>query len=121
MHSFGSFNTILASAKAVIDLNEDINHEKFASIASIGEIAIKVSIGKLDITLPFDQLLENLVYGNGFEILPITFEHTVSVSDLLFHHKDPFDRLLIAQSLTENMPILSIETSFDAYGVQRNW
>lgn len=104
-----------------IALIENPDNEKYLSIASLWEMAIKVSTGKLELTRSFDRLVPELVYGNGFELLPIAFAHTVRVSALEFHHKDPFDRLLVAQGLAENMPILSADSILDAYNVTRLW
>lgn len=69
---------------------------KFLSMASVWEMAIKHSIGKLSLTQPFDQFLSEQIGRNGFRLLPITFEHVVQVSSLPLHHRDPFDRLIIA-------------------------
>ena len=94
---------------------------KFVSIASVWEIAIKVSMGKLQLSAPIDMFISALFRRNGFLLLPVRVEHTLKVASLPFHHKDPFDRILIAQSLVEPMPIASIDAIFDAYGVERRW
>lgn len=104
-----------------IDLVENPDNEKYVSMASLWEMAIKVSIGKLELTRPFERLLPELIYGNGFELLPINVAHTAAVSAMPFHHKDPFDRLLVAQSLVEGIPILSADAVLDAYEVTRLW
>ena len=65
--------------------------------------------------------MPELVYGNGFEVLRIEPTHLVEVSRLAFHHKDPFDRLLIAQSLVEEMPIISVDATLDDYDIERLW
>ncbi len=90
------------------------------SIASLWEMAIKISLGKLEIKYPFEQILPQ-IYENGFEILPITFEHISVISELEFHHKDPFDRLIIAQAMAERMMIISKDKLFDHYRVTRLW
>ena len=61
------------------------------------------------------------IFTNTFEILPITIAHTATIINLPFHHKDPFDRLLIAQAIVENIPIISIDGIFDSYPVYRVW
>jgi len=104
-----------------ISLIEDSNHEKYVSVASLWEMAIKVSTGKLALKRPFHDIKLELIDGNGFQLLPIDFAHTVTVSTLPFHHKDPFDRLLVAQSLTDDVAIVSMDTVFDSYGVRRLW
>jgi PIN domain nuclease of toxin-antitoxin system len=90
------------------------------SVATLWEIAIKISIGKLELGKPFDNVLE-YIEENGIEVLPIRFAHTREVRRLRFHHRDPFDRMLIAQTRVEAMTIVSSETVFDKYGVKRIW
>ena len=87
------------------------------SAASLWEIAIKVSLGKLD--APED--LPDRVQDLGFELLPITPEHVWRVRQLPFHHRDPFDRLLIAQAQEQRLPIVTADPAFDAYDVAVVW
>lgn len=96
-------------------LIEDEKNRKFISVASLWEIAIKSSIGKLNLSAPFDQLIPQQLSLNGFELLPIEIAHLATVATLPFHHRDPFDRLLIAQAITEKMPVVSSDSAFDAY------
>lgn len=91
------------------------------SIASIWEMAIKISIGKLSLPSPFDEFISDQLSRNSIELLPIQLAHLGLVSALPFHHRDPFDRLLIAQAITERYPIVSIDDKFDAYSVRRLW
>lgn len=107
-----------AVAKTII---EDRNSKILVSTASLWEIAIKMSLGKLDMGAPFEQLIPGQLIANRMEILPISVAHLYQVAQLPFHHRDPFDRLLIAQSLSENLPILSRDATFDHYAVQRVW
>lgn len=107
-----------APARALI---EDPSHEILVSMASLWEIAIKQSLGKLRIDRPFEELVPLQPEVNGFAILEIRIEHLSRVRRLDFHHRDPFDRLLAAQALTERIPILSRDEALDAYGVQRLW
>ena len=100
---------------------EDDTNEKLISIANVWEIAIKVSTGKLKITPNFEQGVFLQIELNAFEILPIATAHLAEVARLPFHHRDPFDRLLIAQSKAENIPLISADGAFDAYGIQRLW
>ncbi|MFQ6042809.1 MAG: type II toxin-antitoxin system VapC family toxin [Candidatus Poribacteria bacterium] len=99
---------------------ENPSNFSYISIASLWEMAIKISLGKLEIKYPFEQVLTQ-IYENGFEILPITFEDTLVISELPFHHRDPFDRLIVAQAMTEGMTIISKDKSFDDYKVTRLW
>jgi PIN domain nuclease of toxin-antitoxin system len=84
-------------------------------------MAIKVSLGKLALSQPFDLFIPNQLLLNDITLLDIAVSHTLRVATLPFHHRDPFDRLLIAQSLVEAMPIISVDSVFDAYGMNRLW
>ncbi len=110
-------NNLSDKAKMAIEDNEAIN---FISIASLWEIAIKISLGKLEPKTPFAKLSEQIT-NNGFQILPITFEDTLLLSSLPFHHRDPFDRILISQSFNNNLTIISKDRYFDAYQVALIW
>ncbi len=95
--------------------------EVLLSTASLWEIAIKVSLGKLRLARPFADLIPAQIDANGFRLLGITLEHVELVSRLPFFHRDPFDRLLAAQALTEKVPVVSRDSALDAYGVRRIW
>ena len=107
-----------AAARALI---EDTANEKFVSAVSLWEIAIKYSLGKLDLIDDFDVLFPKQIEVNGFEILPIKIEHLSKLIALPFHHRDPFDRLLAAQTISENMQIVSVDEIFDSYKIIRHW
>ncbi|MCX6579697.1 MAG: type II toxin-antitoxin system VapC family toxin [Candidatus Aminicenantes bacterium] len=107
------------SVKARKEISKSSN-SKFISIASIWEMAIKISLGKLKINYPFKEVFLQ-IQENGFEILPVIFEHTDLVSQLEFHHRDPFDRLLIAQAIWEKMIIISKDEKFCNYPVKVTW
>ena len=92
----------------------------YLSVASIWEMAIKISLGKLELGQPFDKINEEIV-NNGFELLDINFQHALVLSELPFHHKDPFDRMILAQAITENIPIISIDQHFPNYDVNIIW
>jgi PIN domain nuclease of toxin-antitoxin system len=102
-------------------LIEDEEHELFISIASLWEMAIKVSIGKLKLGQPFDQMFPQQLENNSIEILGITVDHLKLVCQLPFHHRDPFDRLIISQAQVDQLPVISIDTVFDDYGIKREW
>ncbi len=102
-------------------LINDASNEKLVSPASYWEIAINVSIGKLALNQPYEDFIDRAIDQNGFVILPIESRHTARLVVLPFHHKDPFDRLLIAQALTDGIAIVGGDPHFDAYGVQRLW
>ena len=99
----------------------DSGSEIFLSIASLWEIAIKVNIGKLALDKPFNQLFPDELDSRGIEILDITIDSLVQLTALPPHHRDPFDRLIIAQALVENLPIISVDGNFDTYGIVREW
>lgn len=85
------------------------------------EIATKANIGKLPLPAGLLERLESDLSGEGIVPLDITFRHSRVAGSLPLHHRDPFDRMLIAQAMVENMPILSNDRHFDAYGVNRLW
>jgi len=87
----------------------------------IQELSIKWSIGKLELTSPVDEFLTTQILLNNLTIFPIHLHHAIKVAELPFHHKDPFDLLLIAQSIIEEIPSLSADPTFDLYGVHRIW
>ena len=93
----------------------------FVSPASIWEIAIKISLGKYSLPEPFISFWERQMQINDFTFLPISVAQTARIVDLPFHHRDPFDRLIIAQALVEGIPVVSIDSIFDHYGVERIW
>lgn len=99
---------------------EDERNLCYVSIASFWEMAVKVSVGKLEIGVTFEKI-NVLAWNNGIEVLPIEFEHTKIVSQLPFHHKDPFDRMIIAQSLVEDMPIITADGCFKLYTQNTIW
>jgi PIN domain nuclease of toxin-antitoxin system len=99
----------------------DATNRKLISTASCWEVAIKVSLKKLDLGAPYRGFIHQHMVRNNFELLQITDEHLAMLVDLPFHHKDPFDRLLVAQSLYEQIPIVSVDPQLDAYGVTRIW
>jgi PIN domain nuclease of toxin-antitoxin system len=111
-------SNLSAAARSII---EDPNNEKLISPASYWEIAIKISIGKFATSKPYDQFVQHAITGQGFSILPILPSHTLALISLPFHHRDPFDRLLVAQSLVEQIPLVSIDAKLDAYSIQRLW
>ena len=118
MEGLANFSPI---AKNII-LNK--NNEIFISIASLWEISIKNSIGKLPLKKNYDEITD-VLYDNLIEILPITFAYTVENNKLPFHHRDPFDRIIIAQAIVENIDFISADAAFDDYltgkSISRIW
>ena len=99
---------------------EDEQNTKYVSTASLWEIAIKISLGKLLLKKPLEEFLDNLSQTN-INILPLKFSHFLRISKLEFIHKDPFDRIIICQSLEENLRIIGKDPNFPAYGVNLFW
>ncbi|MCA2623995.1 type II toxin-antitoxin system VapC family toxin [Microcystis aeruginosa CS-1036] len=103
------------------DLLFDRNNRLFLIVASVWEMQIKLQLGKLQLNPSLQELIKNQITINNLEILSIDLAHIWTLATLIHYHKDPFDRLLISQSITEIMPILSIDEIFDLYPVQRIW
>jgi PIN domain nuclease of toxin-antitoxin system len=103
------------------NLIEDQANQRFLSVASLWEMSIKVSIGKLELGMTFAELVKREVYGNAIELLEIQPEHLDELAKLPFHHKDPFDRLMIAQSLAEGIPIVTKDGAFGSYPATLLW
>jgi PIN domain nuclease of toxin-antitoxin system len=100
---------------------ENIANTRLLSVASIWEMAIKVSIGKLVFNPPFATLIPGEIVRNSFDILDVSIPHIVQVASLTLHHRDPFDRMMIAQAIVERVPIVSADPAFDAYPIMRIW
>jgi len=107
-----------AEARALI---EDEAHQVFVSAASAMEISTKHRLGKLPEAGLLATSLSQFLSEQGFVEMPISIAHAVLAANLRITHKDPFDRLLIAQSLVENCPLVSNEILFDSFGVNRIW
>jgi PIN domain nuclease of toxin-antitoxin system len=108
-------------SRTAVALLLDPNSVRLLSPASYWEMAIKVALGKLPLTMPYRPWMEKAMADLRLDILPITLDHAERVAALPFHHKDPFDRMLAAQSLADGVPLLSGDVVFDAYGVNRSW
>jgi PIN domain nuclease of toxin-antitoxin system len=102
-------------------LVESFSTEVFVSAASAWEIATKVRIGKLPQAAAFSAEMARRVEMLGFSPLPVTLEHALRAGQLPGTHKDPFDRMLIAQAQAENLALISNERVFDGYGIRRIW
>ena len=105
-------------ARVLIESDES---QPFLSAASLWEIAIKISLGKLSLNQEYETFIPHHLAWNGIGLLNISLEHTAAVTTLPFHHRDPFDRLLVVQSKIESMTFVSADPAFDAYGVKRVW
>lgn len=105
------------AAKAIVDTRNAL----FVSAASLWEIGIKINLRKLHLGKRWARQLERRMTELGVSLLPITLPHCDRLSRLPHHHKDPFDRLIAVQSLTEKLVIVSRDKQFDAYSAKRIW
>jgi PIN domain nuclease of toxin-antitoxin system len=99
----------------------DPANRKLVSMATRWEIAIKVGLGRLTLGEPATTFLPRELATNHFDLLPIELRHATFVETLPMHHRDPFDRLLVAQSRVESISIVSIDPVLDLYGISRLW
>ena|SRR5438128_8804368 len=102
-------------------LAEDPVNDRFLSAASVWEMGIKISVGKLRLESPIEIFIPEHLNDNGMGLLGITVEHIAAISLLPFHHRDPFDRMLVAQAQVEQMAVVSVDPALDAYGITRLW
>jgi PIN domain nuclease of toxin-antitoxin system len=100
---------------------ESSSNTRFLSDASVWEMSIKQSWGKLKLAEPFESRLTAALDRNAFEQLPIARSHLFAVSRLPFHHRDPIDRIIIATALVENLPIVTQDSHFSAYPIEVIW
>jgi PIN domain nuclease of toxin-antitoxin system len=111
-------SSLSSTAKSLI---EDPTTNAFVSIASCWEIAIKTGLRKLDLGEPASTFLPRELTRNRFDLLAVELRHATLVETLPHHHRDPFDRMLVSQSLLGAIPIVSGDTALDPYGVRRLW
>lgn len=103
------------------DAIEDLGNVRLYSIAGAWEMAIKVSLGKLRLSTAFDELIPHQLTANRIDLLPVSPEHLSTLLTLPFHHRDPFDRMFVAQASVEGALLVSADAALDAYGIERLW
>lgn len=108
-------------SKRARKLIESDDNQCLLSDASLWEISIKQSIGKLELAEPFDSRLTAALQRNAIETLSIEKSHLFGVARLPFHHRDPFDRLIISTALVENLPIVTDDSAYKAYSTNLVW
>lgn len=113
----GSSELSAEARQCIANLDNDL----FLSVASLWEIAIKASLGRLQLLSPFDQLIPEQLVQNAITILPIEIPHLSKIIDLPFYHRDPFDRLIIGQSIAEDLPVITRDAAFNRYPVRLIW
>ena len=101
-------------------LIKDIHNKCYVSVATIWEIAIKISLNKLDLNGGFSEI-SRIIVKYDFELLPISIEHIAEIINLDFHHRDPFDRIIIAQGKVENIPVVTKDKIFERYQIDTIW
>lgn len=121
-HSFIWWTTALKklSWRAVTEISNPANNV-FLSVTTLWELQIKIQINKFKFADPLEDIVDEQVKTNGFQLLLVNFAHVLELSNLPFHHKDPFDRLLIAQANAENLTLVSSDAKFAAYQVNLLW
>jgi PIN domain nuclease of toxin-antitoxin system len=115
---FAGSDRLSANALACI---QDTQNSIFVSAATLWEIGIKDSLGKLSLPEPFEQLFPDRLVDSNILMLPVLVPHLHMHRKLPFHHNDPFDRLVIAQALAEELTLVSCDSVFPAYGVKLLW
>jgi PIN domain nuclease of toxin-antitoxin system len=105
----------------VIETIANEANEVWFSVASVWEMGIKVSIGKLPLPEPLDRYVSTRMTQLGARSLEITAAHALRVAALPLHHRDPFDRMLIAQAQVENMTLVSADSMFNQYEISLLW
>lgn len=105
----------------IIDIYENIQSDVFLSMASIWEMQIKNQLGKLELDLPLNELIEQQCLENGLQILAIETVHIYALKNLSLHHNDPFDRLILVQAQLENLKLASADSVFNRYAVDLIW
>ncbi|MEO0840633.1 MAG: type II toxin-antitoxin system VapC family toxin [Cyanobacteria bacterium J06633_8] len=108
-------------SKKVYNIINDTNNTLLFSLASVWEMQIKLQLGKLNLNSNLPTLIDNQQRVNNLQLLSIELNHIYALNNLPPHHKDPFDRLLIAQAIVEKIPLASIDEVFDNYPIQRLW
>jgi len=100
---------------------ESVDNEVFIGVGCLWEMVIKLSLGKLQLEMPLETLINQVLPEQRIALLPIAPTHLLRLTTLPFHHRDPFDRLLAAQALAEAMNVASRDDALDAYGIKRFW
>jgi PIN domain nuclease of toxin-antitoxin system len=111
-------------SKAAMSLIENPDNQIFISMASLWEISIKNSLGKLTLSGSYESIYQEIL-EESIEVLPINFWHTNQLNSLPFHHQDPFDRMIASQALVEEMDVIGADSKFDLYfansSISRIW
>jgi PIN domain nuclease of toxin-antitoxin system len=105
-------------SRAALSALENEANELLLSVVSVWEMQIKIQLGKLKLSLPLKDLIKNQQDTNDLTVSPVALPHVLGLDALPFHHKDPFNRLLIAQSIEEDLALVTTDSQFSAYSVK---
>ncbi len=108
-------------SKKALAICQNLDNQLYLSMASVWEMQIKIQLGKLDLKVPLAEMVKVQQQENDLQLLPIDLTHIYQLQMLPFHHNDPFDRIIISQSLLEKMPVISIDGNFNKYAVSVFW
>jgi PIN domain nuclease of toxin-antitoxin system len=108
-------------SKTAADAFLDEDNQILLSVTSVWEMAIKAAVGKLELDVPLDELVHTQLRTLGIQLQSIELAHVLGVRAMPFHHRDPFDRLLVSQALAEGLVLMSRDPALDAYGITRLW
>lgn len=100
---------------------EDADSRVVVSVVTAWEIVIKIRTGKLTLDRPFADVWEESITANNLEVLDVTTEHVLALESIPLHHRDPFDRMLVSQAITEKLQLVSADSALDPYPIQRIW
>lgn len=104
--------------KKILNILTNDNHRIYLSMATIWEMQIKYQLGKLPLTKPFSVIIDDVIDNDLYHFLPITHRHILNLQHLDFIHKDPFDRMLISQAMTENLTLLTVDEHIIHYPIK---
>lgn len=99
----------------------DSRNSILISPASYWELAIKISLGKYQLPVAYESFFREQLSRTDFDVLPIALRHTAALIAMPFYHRDPFDRLIVAQAQVEALPLVSNDPLLDRYGIERVW
>lgn len=108
-------------SQQVLAMCQNRNNVLLLSVASVWEMQIKIQLGKLKLNLPLGEIIKSQQVTNKIEVLSVKLEHVLALESLPLHHKDPFDRLLVAQAIVENAILMSNDSLFVQYPIELLW
>ena len=108
-------------SRPAVEALENESNERLISIATVWELSIKVQLGKLALSRPFRDWIDDALVFLCASLLPVTLDHADEQHRLPLHHRDPFDRMLVAQAKVSGLTVVSVDEAFDLYGVPRLW